>query len=325
MQETAGNGATDSVRVKKPLRSSLKTKGPLTPPSQKANSPVASSSKTTDDVPVFSITAPTPTDFASPHFSSPVTSSTFETPVRSETSKGKRKAEEVDVTPPDHKTGHKATFAIPEAQTSRRVSNGSHAPSSYHRKRARLSSPLPSVPSRPGSAGQSPSNAHNTGTYSSRASSNVRGSSVPPAENASERDRRRSLSQVSIPISALVTPHAPSIGKSSTFHMRDPRRPHKKLETGWALRFHTEEEDGSPVHAWLFYAAFVLFPLWWIASFLPTPKTRVVGGTDTEKAVTLDDPQIEYDARSWRTRCRVMSVVSFFTYIPFIVCVAIFA
>ena len=30
------------------------------------------------------------------------------------------------------------------------------------------------------------------------------------------------------------------------------------------------------------------------------------------------------DARSWRFRCRVMSVISLFTYIPFIVLVAIF-
>jgi hypothetical protein len=87
----------------------------------------------------------------------------------------------------------------------------------------------------------------------------------------------------------------------------------------------------------------------------------VVGGTDTEKAVPLDDPQIEFgafffkfssfwggwrlnkrvlnvflvfcffcffaaaDARSWRLRCRIMAIISLFTYIPFIVCIAIFA
>lgn len=31
------------------------------------------------------------------------------------------------------------------------------------------------------------------------------------------------------------------------------------------------------------------------------------------------------DARSWRFRCRVMAGISLFTYVPFIVCVAIFA
>ena len=101
------------------------------------------------------------------------------------------------------------------------------------------------------------------------------------------------------------------------------------------------------MHAWMFYIAFVLFPLWWVAAFWRVPQTRVVGGTDTEKAVPLDDPQIEFgtfslahalfvcvfgstkrnnaDARSWRFRCRVMAGISLFTYVPFIVCVAIFA
>ena len=71
------------------------------------------------------------------------------------------------------------------------------------------------------------------------------------------------------------------------------------------------------------------------------------GLTDTEKAVPLDDPQIEFgelrfvhlfmcggggrsttiwtDARSWRFRCRVMAAISLVTYVPFVVCVAIFA
>jgi hypothetical protein len=66
------------------------------------------------------------------------------------------------------------------------------------------------------------------------------------------------------------------------------------METGWALRFRTSEEEGSPVQAWMFYVALVLFPLWWIAAFWRVPETRVVGGTDTEKAVPLDDPQIEF-------------------------------
>jgi hypothetical protein len=119
------------------------------------------------------------------------------------------------------------------------------------------------------------------------------------------------------------------------------------METGWALRFRTVEEEGSPVHAWLFYLALVLFPLWWLGAVWHVPETRLVGGTGTEKAVPLDDPQVEFgacfllrdvffwgttdamglhvDARSWRFRCRVMAGISLFTYVPFIVCVAIFA
>jgi hypothetical protein len=70
------------------------------------------------------------------------------------------------------------------------------------------------------------------------------------------------------------------------------------METGWALRFRTSEEEGSPVQAWMFYIALVLFPLWWIAAFWRVPETWVVGGTDTEKAVPLDDPQIAFGAFS---------------------------
>ncbi|KAI0265564.1 hypothetical protein BC834DRAFT_824643 [Gloeopeniophorella convolvens] len=239
-----------------------------------------------------------------------------QTPSRSDTAKGKRKAEDVDTTPPDPK---KATFAVPISSRE----NLSHAPSSYHNKRARLSGPTPSP---------APSNAHNTGTYaSSRASSRLARpssstrSAAAGTQDGSERERRRSLSARSIPLSALVTPHAPSIGRAdASYHMRDPRRP-RRATTGWALRLRSPEQEGAPVHAWLFYVAFVLFPLWWVGAVWRVPRTRHVGGTDTEKAVPLDDPQIESDARSWRTRCRIMAVVSLFTYIPFIVCVAVFA
>ena len=126
--------------------------------------------------------------------------------------------------------------------------------------------------------------------------------------------------------------------------MRDPRQPPRRMETGWTLRLRTTEEEGSPAQAWMFYIALVLFPLWWVGAVWRVPKTRVVGGTDTEKAVPLDDPQIEFgaffslrapfiyvlaqtcpDARSWRKRCRIMAALSLVTYVPFIVLVAIFA
>ncbi|KAE9387288.1 hypothetical protein BT96DRAFT_489234 [Gymnopus androsaceus JB14] len=68
------------------------------------------------------------------------------------------------------------------------------------------------------------------------------------------------------------------------------------------------------------------FPLWWAAAVLNIPRTRrIEGGHDGQKLVVLDDPQVEHDAKSWRFRCRIMSVVSLFTYIPFIILVAIFA
>lgn len=76
----------------------------------------------------------------------------------------------------------------------------------------------------------------------------------------------------------------------------------------------------------MFFIGFILFPVWWVAALIiRIPKTRSIGGGEAEKGVVLDDPQVEFDARSWRTRCRVMAVVSLFTYIPFIVLVAVFA
>ncbi|KAI0927726.1 hypothetical protein AcV5_008185 [Taiwanofungus camphoratus] len=255
-------------------------------------------------------------------------------------SKGKRKAEEIDITPPDAKNGQHATFVIPEeARRPHHVSETSRAPSSYHRKRARLSSssPTPSpAHSRAGTASKG-SNAAVTASWPSRTSGPPQSLSRTPSKTASSSihriettpdrrtDRRRSMSERSIPISALVTPHAPSVvTSSSVYHMRDPRKPPKIRPTEWSLRFRSEDEEGSPLQAWCFFIGFVLFPLWWIASLCPIPKTRCVGGTDTEKAVTLDDPQVEHDARIWRIRCRVMSAVSFVTYIPFIVLVAVF-
>ena len=41
-------------------------------------------------------------------------------------------------------------------------------------------------------------------------------------------------------------------------------------------------------------------------------------------ACGVSEDVVVIDARSWRFRCRVMSVISLFTYIPFIVLVAVF-
>lgn len=264
----------------------------------------------------------------------------------SDKSRGKRKADDIDTTPPElKKEGQRATFVIPSETRSQRISNSSHAPSSYHRKRARISSVSPfATPahSRPPSIQeQTASNGHQLAWPSNTTSGRgapprtpSRGASVrsqnpsqQPSPYRKSHDRRQSMSQTSIPISALVSPHAPSVSTSTKFHMRDPRRPPKKLkDTEWSLRFATRDEPGSPSQAWLFFMGFILFPLWWIAAFcIPIPKTRTVGDASLEKAVTvIDDPQIEHDAKSWRLRCRVMAVVSAFTYIPFIALVAIF-
>lgn len=89
--------------------------------------------------------------------------------------------------------------------------------------------------------------------------------------------------------------------------MRDPHRPPPLRPTSWGLHFKNEDEEGSVAHAWFFFIGFILFPLWWYASFAPIPRTRRVGGTDTEKAVTIDDPQVEHG--EWSCYHRVLRFV----------------
>ncbi|KAI0793020.1 hypothetical protein BC629DRAFT_1287207 [Irpex lacteus] len=270
-----------------------------------------------------------------------------ETPLKN---KGKRKAEDLDLTPSDHRTAlQHTTFVIPSdhRRTHRQSEPSRIAPSAYQHKRVRLSSqspaPTPSH-SRPGSSLQQANpNVTDSPSYRlstppspavramSRATStrsmqpSVVGPAKTPSLSDSRRERRRSVSEVSFPIGAIVSPQPPSISRSSTYHMRDPRRPPRIHSTSWIPHFKSEDEEASSIHAWLFYISFILFPLWWVAALLPIPRTRHVGGSDTEKAVPLDDPQIEHDARSWRFRCRIMAGISFLTYIPFIVLVAVFA
>lgn len=210
-----------------------------------------------------------------------------------------------------------------------RVSNSSHAPSSfnsYGRKRPRVSSsPMttpdrsnpgsihefrtpsrnsvrattPHTPSRPGSHKETSIVSSGEGGAITRSNSQKRQSRHQhqnSRDQGSQRQQRRQsmsqYSQTSIPISAILSPHAPSIDRLSTFHMRDPRKPPLKRSVGWTLKFSSGGEPGSPMQAWCFWVGFVLPPIWWLAAFWSIPETRIVGA-DTEKAVTVDDPQIE--------------------------------
>ena len=91
--------------------------------------------------------------------------------------------------------------------------------------------------------------------------------------------------------------------------MRDPRKPAPVQNTPWSLSFPSQlhegefrwswrgwvERGGSPLHAWIFFIGFIIFPLWWAAALcIPIPRTRRLGGTDAEKGVILDDPQVEH-------------------------------
>ncbi|KJA24013.1 hypothetical protein HYPSUDRAFT_136899 [Hypholoma sublateritium FD-334 SS-4] len=268
---------------------------------------------------------------------------------------GKRKADEAgvsgDTTPPKESREARTTFA-PEPRPHRASATSgvsTHAPSSFNRsKRVRLTETpegrgsYRSI-SRAGSLptpNDSPPDAKNTGSWSSKGSHAAmsqssynyvhQGATSVGHGSHSQQHRapsRRSLSQASIPISALISPHAPSIGRLSTFHMRDPRKPNPIQPTPWSLSFPSTAQGGSALHAWLFFIGFIIFPLWWAAALvIPIPRTRTLGeSADTEKGVILDDPQLEHDAKSWRTRCRVMAAVSLLTYVPFIILVAIFA
>ncbi|KAF7365607.1 hypothetical protein MVEN_00434200 [Mycena venus] len=203
----------------------------------------------------------------------------------------------------------------------------SRAPSSFHRqKRAKIVTPEPTPP-RPASRTGSVSAANTT-------SASSRGSAPHPHQHSQHPSRAPSrMSQASLPISALVSPHAPSVARSgmgTAYHMQDPRKPPRVQPTRWGLVLGDggwRQGGGSPVHAWLFFLGFVLFPLWWVAGFcVPIPQTRRLGDEEGEKGrgLVVDDPQWEFDAKSWRKRCRIMAGVSLVTYVPFIVLLAVF-
>lgn len=277
-------------------------------------------------------------------------------PMQKSSSGGKRKADEAGIegepSPKEQPQSHSraTTFAV-TPRPHRASATSSYAPSSYqHTKRARLSAdtytrPVSGASGAPSGSWSSRTSVKNAsgiirlGSPASSARHGVPGFGRSPSATPNRSDSRRSISQASIPISALVSPHAPSIARSSVYHMRDPRKPAPVQSTSWSLSLPVKdgkhkslelgdwvERGGSPLHSWLFFVGFVLFPVWWVASVMRVRRTRRIGGGDVEKGgVLLDDPQLEHDAHSWRTRCRVMAVVSIFTYIPFIVLVAIFA
>lgn len=146
------------------------------------------------------------------------------------------------------------------------TSSSSQAPSSYTRKRARLSTAATTSAaglaatmtalgenevtgsrSSSRSEAQRNQNAATTGTWNSTRSRTAgimrsqsrtshRSQNTPISRPLSVAPSKRgSISQASIPISALISPHAPSISHrpASIFHMRDPRKPPKIQPTPW--------------------------------------------------------------------------------------------
>ncbi|KAF7357406.1 WD-REPEATS-REGION domain-containing protein [Mycena sanguinolenta] len=229
--------------------------------------------------------------------------------------RGKRKADAAD----RGSTPSKAAAALePRSIHPSHSTSSSQAPSSFHRqKRVKVGTSDPTPPRPPSRSGSV--SAANTGSASSRGSA--------PRQQSGHPSRAPSrMSQASLPISALVAPHAPSVvrsGMGTIYHMQNPQKPPRSQPTGWGLEF---GEGASPVHAWLFFIGFVLFPVWWLAGFgVPVPQTRRLGDEEEKgrEQVVLDDPQVEFDAKSWRKRCRIMAGVSLVTYLPFIVVLAV--
>jgi hypothetical protein len=210
-----------------------------------------------------------------------------------------------------------------------RVSDASHG--SYYRKRPRteplpalLASP-PGTPRRPGPAAR---DTPRSASGSSSAPQTPRSTHSDPFDTPSPRDRRVSalsatpsskrarrvstLSGASIPVSAIVAPRAPSLGPPGVYRMRAPAHTTPWLHgpRGWVL---------------CFWAGFVLFPLWWAAALWRVPAPAPVADTEKGPDVDADAAQDAQDARTWRTRCRVVAGASLLTYVPFVVLVAWFA
>jgi hypothetical protein len=267
---------------------------------------------------------------------------------------GKRKPDERedDGSPPDARGSLRATrFADQDSRgtvlprpalglvlmrcAGQRVSDASHG--SYYRKRPRTE-PLPALLASPPGTPRRPGPAARDTPRSASGSSSVpqtpRSTHSDPFDTPSPRDRRASalsgtpsskrgrrvstLSGASIPVSAIVAPRAPSLGPPGVYRMRDPALAAPRA-TPWLH---------GPPRGWVlaFWAGFVLFPLWWAAALWPV-AVHPAPVADAEKGldVDADAAQDAQDARTWRTRCRVVAGVSLLTYVPFVVLVAWFA
>ncbi|KAJ7845250.1 hypothetical protein B0H14DRAFT_2774994, partial [Mycena olivaceomarginata] len=96
-------------------------------------------------------------------------------------------------------------------------------------------------------------------------------------------------------------------------------RPGRRTHSRRGGDSHSRRDGGR--NAWLFFAGFVLFSLWWVAAFgVPIPQTRRLGDQEEggEKGTGAGH------ARSWRRRCRIMAGVSLVTCVPFIILLAVF-
>ncbi|KIM24659.1 hypothetical protein M408DRAFT_331637 [Serendipita vermifera MAFF 305830] len=218
----------------------------------------------------------------------------------------------------------------------------SNAPSSYHRKRLKLSSNASEKDAAAARASRaaSGSGAPSTGSFES--------SRPNTAGGGLRRPLSRNASALSVPISAIVTPRAPSVRhsfsgtsrRSDGYRYHDPLRNRnsrnqrrRKRETwadSWIL-----DRDEMPVQTWLFLLGFILPLFWWAALFIPVRKGGKGKGPATDREAGADKSgsglwvdQAQYDeelARLWRGRCLVAAIVSLFIYVPIIACAVVFS
>ncbi|KAG8814334.1 hypothetical protein FRC17_001195 [Serendipita sp. 399] len=240
---------------------------------------------------------------------------------------GKRKAGE----------GDDSDEIVIQDQRGHRPRFDSNAPSSYYRKRMKLSS-----------------NVSEGDVFPLRTSTSVPRSGAPSVRSATSsrpgtaprRSMQHNASAVSIPVSAILTPRAPSVHPSisgaskrqSGMRYQHPlknRVQHRRRSDAWAESWVLDREE-MPIQAWLFLAGFIIAPCWWAALLIPVRRRQAIGEKGIAPTLGVlersnsglwTDPA-EFDevqARLWRKRCLIATVVSTVIYVPIIVCAVVFS
>lgn len=146
------------------------------------------------------------------------------------------------------------------------------APSSFPRKRMRVHSPegidRPHSPRRTASVrGGAPS---------------IRSTNAPSSIGHGRKGARlsRNVSQISIPISAIISPRAPSLHRrpSSTTRGHDALK-NKERQITWEESWQLDRSE-MPLQAWLFLVGLVFPFAWWLGSLWPISNSPTAGNPD---------------------------------------------
>ncbi|KAG8761279.1 hypothetical protein FRC14_005566 [Serendipita sp. 396] len=244
---------------------------------------------------------------------------------------GKRKATD----------GDESDEIVVQDQRGYRPRFDSNAPSSYHRKRMKLSSNA-------SERDVFPLRTSNSASRSGAPSVHSVGSSRPGTGagkgSTSHRGMHHNASAVSIPVSAILTPRAPSVSMSAASKRHSGMRYQHPLKNRVQRRRRSEawadswilDRDEMPIQAWLFLMGFFMPLCWWAALFIPIRRrgrsgekapAPSLGVMERSNSGLWTDPT-EFDevqARLWRKRCLIATVVSTVIYVPIIVCAVVFS